>query len=334
MNLPLLVQPPSGGRLSGGFLYNARMAAAGLWQLSDVSAESLTSLKVDAARHDLVLMDSLWLTREHAPAFLALKSRVRRIGLMLHSFPSMIDAAENGRAPASEPTAFERDVIDELDVVLLPGPHYRDRLARARSRILVAEPGIDDAWRAEPRRRSGACRLVSVGAVTPRKGFLDVARALRQIVGSDYSWSVVGSLDVDAHYSARLVDEVDRLPVSLCGQLPPESVRRIVQSSDVFVMPSYDENQPLVLLEAMAASVPAVGYAAGAGHDMLRDGREGFLVAIGDEGRLAQRLALLIGDERLRFELAKGCWQRQASFPDWKTAALRAKVALEQALAA
>ena len=33
---PLLVQPDSGGRLSGGFLYNARMAEQGLWVLRNL----------------------------------------------------------------------------------------------------------------------------------------------------------------------------------------------------------------------------------------------------------------------------------------------------------
>lgn len=332
MNLPLLVQPPSGGRLSGGFLYNTRMAEAGLWGVSDLSAKDLPGLKDNVPPRGLVLMDSIWLTREHAPIFLALKSRERRIGLMLHSFPSMIDATENERAPLTEPSTFEREIIDQLDVVMLPGPHYLDLLKSVKSLIVVAEPGIDDEWRARPRSRSGVCRLVSVGAVTPRKGFLDVARALRHIEAVDFAWSVVGSIDVDANYSQRLTQEVDQLPVTICGQLEPESVRRIVQCSDVLVMPSYDENHPLVLLEAIAASVPTVGYDVGASRRMLEDGREGFIVPIGDRGSLGQRLALLINDEGLRYEFAKACWQRQTSFGDWKTAASQAKTALEQVI--
>jgi len=169
MHQPLLVQPPSGGRLSGGYLYNARMSEAGLWAVLDLPSERLTSLNETAAEHDVVLMDSIWLTEEHAPFFLALRPRVARIGLVLHAFPSMILAADSGRAPPTEPTRFEREFIDHLDVVLLPGPHYRDLLEGAKGQIVIAEPGVDDAGRAEPRQRNGVCRLVSVGALTTKK---------------------------------------------------------------------------------------------------------------------------------------------------------------------
>src|SRR5260221_5965627 len=120
MKLPLLVQLPARGRISGGFLYNRRMAESGLWEVCALPAESLPSLRERVAELDLLLMDSIWLTREHAFRFLSLKPSVKRLGLVLHSFPSMIEATENGRAPPIEPTVLEREVIEQLDVVLLP----------------------------------------------------------------------------------------------------------------------------------------------------------------------------------------------------------------------
>ena len=44
MTLPLLIQPPSAGRISGGFLFNARMAQHGLWELLDLEAARLGEL--------------------------------------------------------------------------------------------------------------------------------------------------------------------------------------------------------------------------------------------------------------------------------------------------
>jgi glycosyltransferase involved in cell wall biosynthesis len=324
----VLVQPPAHGRISGGFLYNSRLAEGALWELCNLPAEQLPNLPGRAAQRRLVLMDSIWLTRTHAPDFLALSSNGHAIGLMLHSFPSMIDATENGRTPLSEPTPFEREVIEQLDVVVVPGRHYRDLLAGSRTPIVVVEPGIDEAWRAEPRRRSGPCRLVSVGAVTPRKGFLDVAEALAHLGRSDFTWTVAGSLVVDPEYAARVSERTRQLPVTLCGQLTPESVRHLVQHADLLLMPSYDENQPLVLLEAMAASVPALAYAAGATRHMLEDETEGFVIGIGDKAALTERLAQLLDDEGLRYRLAHSCWQRQRSIQSWSAAALAARVEL------
>jgi glycosyltransferase involved in cell wall biosynthesis len=329
----VLIQPPARGRISGGFLYNARMAEGGSWKLIDASVDEVPGLLRRLGEGASILMDSIWLTPEHAPLFLDSRRRGGRLGLMLHSFPSMIEATESGQPPRRQPTTFERELIEQLDVVVVPGGHYADMLSGTRTPLIVAEPGIDDVWRAQPRRRTGPCRLVSVGGVTPRKGFLDVAEVLSRRCEHDYSWSVAGSLDVDAGYVARVRERAQELPVTFCGQLSPGETRALVQRSDVLLMPSYDENQPLVVLEAMAASVPVVAYAAGATRDMLEHGREGFISEIGDRHALAEHVQRLIEHEDLRHEMALACWDRQRSLRNWAAAALHASARLEPLLA-
>ena len=134
---------------------------------------------------------------------------------------------------------------------------------------------------------------------------------------------MVGSLEVDLDYARRLSEATRSLPgVVLEGQKSPEQVQRIVRSGDVLVMPSYDENQPLVLIEALAASVPAVAYAAGATRQMIKHEHEGLVAPIGDKARLAAHLDALIDDEPLRHRMAMACWERQGSIPTWRDAAV------------
>ncbi len=325
-----LVQPAASGRISGGFLYNALMAAQGVWELVDVQPDALEGSTERWPAEGLVLMDSIWLTEQRASAFFALRARGRRVGLMLHSFPSMIEATENGREPRLRPSEFELNAIEQLDVVVVPGRHYADLLAGSSTRIIIAEPGIDDGWRAPPRRRRGLCRVVSVGSVTPRKGFLDVAEILAARASADVRWTVVGSLDADLDYARELRSRVRVLSdVELLGQQLPAEVQRLVRGSDLLVMPSYDENHPLVLLEAMAASVPAVAYAAGAARHMVEHGQEGLIAPIGDKTRLSVHLNRLIDDEPARLAMAEACWQRQNSLPNWQIAGRMAREALQ-----
>jgi glycosyltransferase involved in cell wall biosynthesis len=332
MALPRLVQPLSNGRLSGGFLYNAKMAEHGAWEICDVVAADLAELVDGLPAARLVVLDSIWLTPETVEPFFRLAARGGRVAVMLHSFPSMITAAESGAAPRCQPSDFECQAIARLGLVVVPGRHYEAPLQACGAEIVVSEPGIEDAWRTAPRRRSGPCRLVSVGAVTPRKGFLDVAQVLVQRSPADFRWTVIGSLDVDPEYAARVAETVKGCEhIELVGQLAPSEVRRLVALSDVLVMPSYDENQPLVLLESMAASVPAVAYAAGAARHMLEHGREGLIAPIGDKLLLAAHLRRLIEDEAERHTMAVACWKRQSSLRNWSDAARRCRAALEAA---
>lgn len=98
-------------------------------------------------------------------------------------------------------------------------------------------------------------------------------------------------------------------------------------------MPSYGENQPLVLLEALAASVPAVAYAAGATRHMLQHDVEGLIAPVGDRAALEAHLGRLLADEATRFSMATRCWQRQRSLSSWSAAARAASALLTEQLA-
>ncbi len=71
--------------------------------------------------------------------------------------------------------------------------------------------------------------------------------------------------------------------------------------ADVFVLPSFTEGHPKVLLEAMACGLPCVASDVGGNRAILADGDTGLLVPPTDHARLAERLAeVLTHAERAR----------------------------------
>jgi hypothetical protein len=330
----VLVQPDPGTRISGGYLYNAQMAEHGAWELLNVAPGGL-DVALDDISADLVIADSIWLTETMMGPFLRLSARGTRVTAMMHSFPSMIAAADSGTV-RTYPTTFEEAALGRLGFAIAPGPYYGAMLSILQMcrgfRWIVCEPGLEDAWRRAPRRRTGACSLVAVGAVTPRKGFLDALEVLARRPGG-WNLCIVGSLTIHSDYAKAVAEMAAHLEgVTLVGPKTPGETRDIVTGADVLVMPSYDENHPLVVLEAMAASVPTVAYAAGATKNMLDHDREGLVGPIGDKTSLARHLFRLVDDEPERYRLADGCWKRQKAIPSWASAAARARTKLEALL--
>jgi glycosyltransferase involved in cell wall biosynthesis len=89
--------------------------------------------------------------------------------------------------------------------------------------------------------------------------------------------------------------------VSLTGLATGDQVRRALAEARVFVLPSFAEGLPVVIMEAMALGVPVIAtYIAGI-PELVIDGVTGWLVPAGDEDGLALaiRRALDCPDERL-----------------------------------
>jgi glycosyltransferase involved in cell wall biosynthesis len=99
---------------------------------------------------------------------------------------------------------------------------------------------------------------------------------------------------------ARL-EEAAPANATFLGQLDQDAVAREYAQADVFVLPSLSEPWGMVLNEAAAAGLPLVATdAAGAAHDLVEDGANGFLVPAGDAVALRDALERLAGDPALR----------------------------------
>jgi glycosyltransferase involved in cell wall biosynthesis len=98
--------------------------------------------------------------------------------------------------------------------------------------------------------------------------------------------------------------------VDFLGHLPSAELPRFYQSSLFSVLPSQEEGQGIVVLEAMACGLPVVATRCGGPESLIRDGQDGFLVANGEEEELAERMEFLI--KRPEVALAMGQKARQS----------------------
>ena len=95
--------------------------------------------------------------------------------------------------------------------------------------------------------------------------------------------------------------------VDFPGVVTGAAKKQLFRTARVFLFPTLFESEtfPVVILEAMAAGVPTVASDWRGIPDMIEDGVSGFLVPNGDPGCCAEKVQLILEDERLRSRLGQ-----------------------------
>ncbi len=144
-----------------------------------------------------------------------------------------------------------------------------------------------------------------VGRLSPQKAhhvlFEAVARCLPDVPSLRLVVIGDGELGPRLHRSAEQLGIGHR--TTFLGTR--RDVPLLLPGLDVSCLSSVHEGVPIALIEAMAAGVPIVASDCGAVRDIVEDGKQGFLVPVGDVDRFADRLHLLAGDAALRDQLGK-----------------------------
>ena len=159
--------------------------------------------------------------------------------------------------------------------------------------------------------------ILFVGLMKEDKGvevLIDAARLLRAR-GLQFRIEFVGEFTSD-EYRQRLLRQLEDQQLSECvlffGRKVGEEKWAHFRRADIFCFPSHypAESFGNVLVEAMMFELPTVATRWRGIPDIVEDGLTGFLTPIKDPLRVADRLAQLLQDERMRVSMGrKGRWR-------------------------
>lgn len=154
---------------------------------------------------------------------------------------------------------------------------------------------------------SSTVTLGFVGRIHRDKGVADLLALWDELASSrpGLRMVVVGGPDPTDPGSIALEAALAARPgIELAGQV--DDVSPWLARMDVLVFPSYREGLPNAPLEAQAAGIPVVGYAATGTVDAVEHRTGGLLVPVGDQHALTSAVASVVDDAGLRAELGAG----------------------------
>jgi glycosyltransferase involved in cell wall biosynthesis len=166
----------------------------------------------------------------------------------------------------------------------------------------------------------GLINILFVGRIVPNKRIEDhirLAELYKRYVDSYYRFIFVGRYDGLPRYHAQiraLIAEFQMLPDRFwfTGPVPDEDLAAFYRWADAYVSLSEHEGFCVPLVEAMAADVPVLAYAAGAVPETL--GGAGVLFAPKDLEFAAEMLGMLVYDRPVRDAVLAGQRRRLQAF--------------------
>ena len=190
------------------------------------------------------------------------------------------------------------EVFNRLDAVTAPSKTAAGLLRSQGLRVPVfpLSGGINlDRFYPDPNVASKACRqryglatdrtvFLYVGRVDGEKRLDVILRALHRLERDDIQFCIAGH-GAASEKLKKLAQELDLgKRVHFTGFVPNEDLPGLINSCDVFVMPSDAELLSLASLEAMACGLPMLAANAVALPELVTNGVNGYLFQSGDDG--------------------------------------------------
>jgi glycosyltransferase involved in cell wall biosynthesis len=194
-------------------------------------------------------------------------------------------------------------------------------------RMLRAPQGVDlTRFRPLP-KEDGVFRMVASGEGL-RKGIQYLLEAARQLAlpNSEVVW--VGGMSPDV---APLLERYRGL-YRYVGKIPNAEMERVYAQASVVVVPSVEEGWCFVVNEAMACGRPVISTDHTGASEIVRDGRDGFVVPIRDVQALKDKLVYLYQHESERAAMGRAALERVRDFT-WDAYGDRMVAEMRRALA-
>ncbi len=153
--------------------------------------------------------------------------------------------------------------------------------------------------------------VLSVGRITPEKGFDTLIEGFKYIQHEDYRLVIAGGVEFESSYKEKLVHLCGKAPVIFTGYVYGEKLSQLYTNAALYVLASNNEGFPLVLLEAMSYGLDILASDIPASHLVKLENSDYF--PKGDYQTLNKRIDEKLNERKKRdYDLKEYDWERIA----------------------
>lgn len=157
--------------------------------------------------------------------------------------------------------------------------------------------------------------VITVGRLVAQKNFSSLIRSWKRVyqIHPDWRLEIWGEGELKTELQHQIDNEHLSNSISLMGYT--NDIFSAFTKSSLFVCCSLFEGFPMVFIEAMSCGLPIVSYTCPCGpQDIIKNGKDGFLMAVGDEQMMANRINFLIENENVRQQMGAAALEKSKQY--------------------
>lgn len=146
-------------------------------------------------------------------------------------------------------------------------------------------------------------RLISVGRLSPEKGFDDLLVIFNKLVKTHPDWclDIIGDGKEKEKLQEYIKEHNLEEKVTLHGFQKKDYIDKMLQKSSIYLMTSHTESFGIVLIEAMSHGLPCIAFSSAEGaRELIDSGRNGYLINNRNIDAYIKKIEDLMDDESAR----------------------------------
>ncbi len=172
---------------------------------------------------------------------------------------------------------IERLALDNCDLLIVATEEEKKYFEKYNNKIKIVPNYVDTELfkpMLELRNKEEKTVLLFIGRLNKQKNLENLIVALENLDNTRLQIIGAGKLEQEL----KKLSEDKKVTVEFLGNIPHEELPKYINYADIFVLPSWYEGNPKVLLEAMACGLPILVTDVGGVNNIIKHQDTGYLV--------------------------------------------------------
>ena len=207
----------------------------------------------------------------------------------------------------------ELTLYSEADYISIPSSFAKQTYIEkgiAPEKLVQIPYGVDLTNFRQIQKKDDIFRMIFVGSLSLRKGVHYLLEPVSELRLKNEELLLIGYESKEIKSFMEKYKECYRY----IGKVPHLELHKYLSQGSVFVLPSIEEGLAMVIPQAMACGLPIICTTNTGGADIIRDGKEGFIIPIRDVNALKEKILYLYEHEETREFMSELALKRAKEF--------------------